>query len=60
VDARLRKAGRTVTVENNAFGQMGMLVRMMTGHQVAGSILKWDGRAFTPEDVLAGLEKEVR
>jgi pyruvate/2-oxoacid:ferredoxin oxidoreductase alpha subunit len=60
VQALLNKAGRTLTVENNAMGQMGMLLRMMTGHQVAGSILTWDGRGFTPEDVLAGLQKEVR
>lgn len=60
VQALLKTAGRTIVVENNAMGQMGMLLRMMTGHQVAGSILKWDGRAFTPEEVLAGLEKEVR
>lgn len=60
VQALLKTAGRTIVVENNAMGQLGMLIRMMTGHQVAGSILKWDGRAFTPEEVLAGLEKEVR
>jgi 2-oxoglutarate ferredoxin oxidoreductase subunit alpha len=60
VQALLQTAGRTIAVENNAMGQMGMLIRMMTGHKVSGSILKWDGRAFTPEDVLAGLEKEVR
>lgn len=60
VQALLKTAGRTITVENNATGQLGLLIRMQTGHQVAGSILKWDGRAFTPEDVLAGLQKEVR
>ena len=56
----LERAGRTLTVENNAMGQMGLLIRMMTGRAVDGAILKWDGRGFTPEEILAGLEKEVR
>ncbi len=56
----LKKARRTITVENNATAQMGALIRMETGHKMDGAILKWDGRAFTPEDILAGLEEEVR
>ncbi len=55
----LSGAHRTLTVENNYTGQMGMLIRMQTGHQVHGGILKWDGRAFTPEEIVARLEKEV-
>jgi 2-oxoglutarate ferredoxin oxidoreductase subunit alpha len=60
VKPMLEGARRTLTVENNATGQMGMLIRMMTGHEVGGNILKWDGRPFTPEEILAGLEREVR
>lgn len=60
VQALLAKTTRTLTVENNATAQLGRLLRMTTGHVVRGSILKWDGRAFTPEEILDGLEKEVR
>lgn len=60
VGALLRRARRVLAVENNYGGQMAQLVRMRTGFEVAGGILKWDGRAFTPEEILAGLEKEVR
>lgn len=60
VQALLAKVRRAIAVENNALGQMGLLIRMMTGREVDDAILKWDGRPFTPEEILAGLEKEVR
>lgn len=60
VAASLGAARRTVAVENNYSGQMASLIRMQTGRKIDAAILKWDGRAFTPEEILAGLEKEVR
>jgi 2-oxoglutarate ferredoxin oxidoreductase subunit alpha len=46
-------------VENNATAQFAQLMRAETGHQVSGSILKFDGRPFTPAYILAQLRKEV-
>jgi 2-oxoglutarate ferredoxin oxidoreductase subunit alpha len=47
---------RTVTVENNAGGQLARLIRRETGIQVAGSILKYDGRPFTVDELRRRLE----
>jgi len=55
----LRGAKRTFAVENNATAQFARLLRAETGHQVSGSILKFDGRPFTPAHILGQLRKEV-
>jgi 2-oxoglutarate ferredoxin oxidoreductase subunit alpha len=46
-------------VENNATAQFARLLRAETGHQVSGSILKFDGRPFSPTYILGQLRKEV-
>ncbi len=56
VGRMLAEAGETVAVENNYSGQFADLLRMATGHTVARRILKWDGRALSPEYILAHLE----
>ncbi|MDA8244463.1 MAG: 2-oxoacid:acceptor oxidoreductase subunit alpha [Elusimicrobia bacterium] len=53
--AALEGAGRVLTVENNATGQLARLLRRETGLQAAGSVLKYDGRPFTLDEVLAAL-----
>ena len=55
----LRGAKKTFAVENNATAQFAHLLRAETGQQVTGSILKFDGRPFSPTYVLAQLKKEV-
>jgi len=47
--AAFEKARRLVAVEVNATGQLATLIRSQTGRQMDGAILKYDGRAFTPE-----------
>lgn len=54
--AALKGAGRVLTVENNAGGQLARLLRRETGLEVAGSVLKYDGRPFTLDEVRAALE----
>jgi 2-oxoglutarate ferredoxin oxidoreductase subunit alpha len=49
VTAALQSARRVVAVEVNATAQLATLIRSQTGRQVDGTILKYDGRAFTPE-----------
>jgi 2-oxoglutarate ferredoxin oxidoreductase subunit alpha len=47
-----------VTVENNQTGQFKRLLQAETCIQVDHTISRYDGRPFSPQDVLAGL-KEV-
>jgi 2-oxoglutarate ferredoxin oxidoreductase subunit alpha len=55
----LKGARRTLAVENNATAQFAQLLRAETGHHVSGTILKFDGRPFTPTYILEHLRKEV-
>ena len=55
--AALKGAGRVLTVENNASGQLARLMLRETGLKPAGSILRYDGRPFTADGVAAALEK---
>ena len=55
----LKGARRTFAVENNATAQFAQLLRAETGLQVSGTILKFDGRPFTPTYILEHLRKEV-
>jgi 2-oxoglutarate ferredoxin oxidoreductase subunit alpha len=60
VSEALAKAKTTIMVENNYTGQMAKLIRMATGHKVSGRILKYDGRAFSPEYILEHIEEAKR
>ncbi|TFG68442.1 MAG: 2-oxoacid:acceptor oxidoreductase subunit alpha [Anaerolineales bacterium] len=56
--ALLKKAKKRIAVELNATGQLASLIRMRTGIEVDGSILKYDGRPFRAATIVAQL-KEV-
>jgi 2-oxoglutarate ferredoxin oxidoreductase subunit alpha len=53
------RGGKLVSVENNYTGQFKSLLQGETCIGVDHTILRYDGRPFSPEDILAGL-KEVR
>jgi 2-oxoglutarate ferredoxin oxidoreductase subunit alpha len=53
------QGGRLVVVENNYTGQFKRLLQGETCIEVDQVISRYDGRPFSPEDVVAGL-KEVR
>jgi 2-oxoglutarate ferredoxin oxidoreductase subunit alpha len=53
--AALKNTGRVLTVENNAAGQLARLIKRETAVTPHGSILKYDGRPFTLDEVLAAL-----
>lgn len=55
----LKNAKKTITVENNAAGQLARLIRRETGIKVDKSILKFDGRPFDLDSVLARLKRET-
>ena len=57
--AALSECRRTVTVEQNYTSQLAKLLRMTTGIKVDGTLNKYDGRPFAPEEIVAGLGKEV-
>jgi 2-oxoglutarate ferredoxin oxidoreductase subunit alpha len=40
-----------ISVENNATGQLARLLRMETGLEVSGTVSRYDGRPFTPEQL---------
>ena len=57
--AALERAERTVVVEGNVTGQLETLIRARTGLSVDDSMRKYDGRAFSPEYIVAHLDQEV-
>jgi 2-oxoglutarate ferredoxin oxidoreductase subunit alpha len=48
----LKRAGRTICIENNATGQFARLLRDETGYSVTDMILRYDGRPFLVEELL--------
>jgi len=59
VSSVLNDGAKTITIESNATAQMAQLIRRETGHKVSGNILKFDGRPFSPEEIVDRLKKEV-
>jgi len=51
--AAFEQARKLVAVEVNATAQLATLIRSQTGRQMDGTILKYDGRAFTPEYIMS-------
>jgi 2-oxoglutarate ferredoxin oxidoreductase subunit alpha len=43
-------------IENNATGQLARLIKQETGKNLDNRILKFDGRPFTPEQIIAELK----
>ena len=52
------KAKRIINVEQNATGQLAGLIREETGIVCSGSILKYDGRQISAEEIVARVQKE--
>ena len=55
----LEKAKYLIAVENNFTGQLANVIRRCTGIEVDSKILKYSGRPFSPEEILAKLKKEA-
>lgn len=55
--AEALQRGKLVVVENNYTGQFKRLLQSETCIQVDHTLLRYDGRAFSPESVIAGLEE---
>lgn len=55
----LSKAKKIISCEGNATGQMAGFLREQTGVEIKKQILKYDGRAFFPEDIMEGVKKDA-
>lgn len=60
VTAVLERAKRTILVETNYMGQLGMLIREQTGFTVSDRVLKFDGRPFSQEELMDGLRSVIK
>lgn len=52
-------AKKLVNIEQNFTGQLGKLIRMETGIGVAQSILKYDGRQLSAQEIYSRVKREV-
>ncbi len=57
---KAQKAKRIVNVEQNYTGQLAQLVREATGITCAGSVLKYDGRQLSGEEIALRLKGETK
>ncbi|WP_134773301.1 2-oxoacid:acceptor oxidoreductase subunit alpha [Ornithinimicrobium flavum] len=57
--AALDVAGLTIGVEQNFTGQLAKLIRMSTGRQLDRQILAYDGRPFSPQEILTAVEQAL-
>ncbi|MBC7318583.1 2-oxoacid:acceptor oxidoreductase subunit alpha [Candidatus Bipolaricaulota bacterium] len=55
----LGEAKEVITVEGNAWGQLGKLLRQETGIRPSRHIGRYDGRPFTPEDIVEEIRHEA-
>jgi 2-oxoglutarate ferredoxin oxidoreductase subunit alpha len=46
-------------VENNYTGQLGSLIREMTGIDITQKVLKYDGRPFSEEELVEALRQAL-
>lgn len=53
-------AKHMVSIENNSTGQFAHLLRAMSGRKVNAQILKYNGRPFSPEEILERLTETVK
>ncbi|MBI1919125.1 hypothetical protein HYS29_00875 [Candidatus Microgenomates bacterium] len=60
VSAAIKKAKKTLVVENNKTGQLEGLIREKTGLSVDGSLRKYDGRPFYPEEIVDKVKEVLK
>jgi len=54
----IRKNASLIGVENNATGQFAKLLRMETGLEIKERVLKYDGRPFTPQELVRIIQEK--
>ncbi len=51
---------RNIVVEGNATAQLAGLIRRETGLEADATILRYDGRPHSPEDIAARVRREAK
>jgi len=59
VAAGLSQGRKNIVIEGNATAQMASLIRRETGIKVDATILKFNGRPFSPAEIVSRLREEV-
>ncbi len=54
------KAKRVINIEQNATGQLAGMIREYAGVEMTGSILKYDGRQISAEEIAKQIAKEAK
>ena len=52
ISSALDKGTKSIVIDSNATAQMANLIRRETGYTVNGTILKSDGRPFSPQEIV--------
>lgn len=60
VAAALDQARLTIGVEQNYTGQLGKLIQMMTGRTLDRQILSYDGRPFSPQQIVRATARALK
>ncbi len=60
VTVALAKSWKNIVIEGNATAQLAGLIRRETGKKVDATLLKYDGRPFSPGEIVDRLNREVR
>ena len=60
LEEKVKKAKNIINVEQNATGQLAGLIREVTGISCTDSILKYDGRQITGEEIVEEILKGGR
>jgi 2-oxoglutarate/2-oxoacid ferredoxin oxidoreductase subunit alpha len=58
--AALKKTSQNIVVEGNATAQLAGLIRRETGLKIDATLLKYDGRPFSPAEIVSRLHAEVK
>jgi 2-oxoglutarate ferredoxin oxidoreductase subunit alpha len=59
VEGILSRYGTALTVENNRRGQLARLIRRETGREVSGTVSRFDGLPFTPEELAREVKERI-
>jgi 2-oxoglutarate ferredoxin oxidoreductase subunit alpha len=57
IEEEIKKAKKTILIENNVTGQLGRVIREKCGISVKNRILKYDARPFTSDELKREIEK---
>jgi 2-oxoglutarate ferredoxin oxidoreductase subunit alpha len=58
--AAIKKTRKNIVIESNATAQLASLIRRETGQKADATVLKYDGRPFSPQEIIDRLRREVK